>query len=373
MRIRPFRLERFFAGHEFTARHLLSPSDCETLSLRELLGLASPESMELWDGLRFGYTESQGHPLLRSEVAKLYASIRPDDVLIAVPEEAIFLLMHALLDPGDHVAVVSPAYQSLHEVARSIGCEVTACPVQAEPPGWRFDLDLLRRSLSGRTRLLVVNFPHNPTGCLPAREEFDALVDIARQWGLHLFSDEMYRFLEYDEESRLPAACDIYEKAISLSGLSKSFGLPGLRTGWLATRDARLLGRCQTIKDYTTICHSAPGEVLSIIALRARSRIAGRNLGIVRRNLTAARAFFANHGGLFRWMEPRGGPVAFPLWTGPVPLEEFCRRILEERSVLIVPGSLFEFPGSHFRLGLGRLSLGEALTEVADFCEVSLA
>jgi aspartate/methionine/tyrosine aminotransferase len=368
MRIEPFKLERFFARHEFTARLLLSPSDCEPLSLRELLGLASPESLALWNELRLGYTESQGHPLLRAEIARLYEAVPPSGILVAVPEEAIFIVMQTLVQPGDHAIVVRPAYQSLHEIARSSGCEVTAWNLAAGPDGWHLDLEELKRSLQAKTRLVVVNFPHNPTGHMPSRREFDALVEIARQHGVYLLGDEMYRYLEHDPAQRLPAVCDVYEKGISLSGLSKSFGLPGLRVGWLATREEALLDRWLTIKDYTTICHSAPSEVLAIMALRAKDAILERNRAIIRDNLAATRAFCAAHADLFTWIEPQGGSVAFPIWKGPVPVEEFCRRILEECGVLIVPGSLFDCPGGHFRVGLGRRNLSEGLAEVSRFC-----
>jgi aspartate/methionine/tyrosine aminotransferase len=371
MRIEPFQLERFFARHEFTARYLLSPSDCETLSLRELLALASRESLALWNELRFGYTESQGHPLLRAEIAQLYESITPAEVMVAVPEEAIFIVMQTLLQPGDHAVVVRPAYQSLYEVASSSGCQVTAWNLRPGLQGWHLDLDQLRRSLTEQTRLLVVNFPHNPTGYLPSREEFDGLVAIARERHLYLLGDEMYRCLEHDPAGRLPAVCDVYEQGISLSGLSKSFGLPGLRLGWLAAREQPLVARWLAFKDYTTICHSAPSEILAIIALRAKEQIIQRNRSIIRDNLAALAAFFSAHGHLFTWVPPQGGSVAFPVWTGPLPVEHFCHRILEERGVLIVPGSLFSFPGNHFRVGLGRRNLDAALDQVSQFCRAA--
>jgi aspartate/methionine/tyrosine aminotransferase len=365
MTIEPFKLERFFARHEFTSPYLLSASDCEAMSLRELLALAGPESLALWTEMRFGYTESQGHPLLRAEVAHLYESIGADQVMIAVPEEAIFVLMQSLVEPGDHAVVLTPAYQSLYEVARAAGCEVTRWDLRPDQGAWRLDLDRLERGVNARTRLVVVNFPHNPTGFMPSRAEFEAIVEIARRHGLYLLGDEMYRFLEHDPASRLPPVCDVYEKGVSLSGLSKAFGLPGLRVGWLAARDAGVLDRCQEMKDYTTICHSAPSEVLAIIALQAREAILGRSRDIVGANLAAARSFFAGRPGQFAWLEPQGGSVAFPLWTGPAPVEEFCRRMLTDRGVLVVPGSLFDYPGNHFRVGLGRRNLPQVLDQVA--------
>ncbi|MBS1876740.1 MAG: aminotransferase class I/II-fold pyridoxal phosphate-dependent enzyme [Acidobacteria bacterium] len=362
MRIEPFRLERYFAKHEFTTRYLLSSSDCESWSLGELLAMASPELREAWERQRFGYTDSLGHFGLRSRIAGLYESITPEQVLTAAPEEAIFILMHALLEAGDRVAVLTPAYQSLTAVARSIGCEVIAVPLAVADGGWSLDLDRLREAVTPSTRLLVVNFPHNPTGYLPTPETFAAIVDAARHSDAWLLCDEMYRLLEHEPTSRLPAAVDVYEKGVSLSGLSKSFGLPGLRVGWLAARDSALLDRCVGVKDYTTICGSAPSEALAMIALDASGLILRRNLDIVLRNRDAARACFAPPN--YRWLQPAGGSTGFPMWTGPGSVEDFAAAMLAERQVLAVPGGLFGWPGSHFRVGLGRENLPEVLAQL---------
>jgi aspartate/methionine/tyrosine aminotransferase len=361
----PFRLERYFAEHEFTVRHLLSPSDCETLRLEELLGLADAASLELWRSLALGYTDSAGHPLLRAEVASLYDGLSPEDVLTVVPEEGIFLLVNAVAEPGDHVVAVVPAYQSLVEVARAAGCHVTPWPVRLGPSGWRLDPEELERLVTPRTRLVVLNFPHNPTGHSPSRGELSAILETARRRGIHVLSDEMYRLLELSPEHRLPAACDLYERAVSLSGLSKSFGLPGLRVGWLATREKGVLRRCRQLKDYTTICASAPSEILALVALRARRPILDRNLGIVRANLGRAEAFFGARTHLFRWLPPHAGSVAFPEWRGGLPLDELRRRALD-RGVMVVTGDFFDCAGSHFRLGLGRRGLPDALAAFAE-------
>lgn len=361
MPITPFKLERYFALYEFKVQYLLSPSDCEALLMAELLQMAAPESRRLWDELKLGYTEAPGHPLLRAEVARLYQRIPPEQVVIAVPEEAIFVAMNTLLAPGDHVIAISPAYQSLYEVARSLGCSLTPWALTPTADGWLLDPDHLERLVTPQTRLLVINFPHNPTGYQPSRAGLDAIVAFARRHGLYLFSDEMYRLLEYDAAARLPAVCDLYEKGISLSGLSKSFALPGLRIGWLAAQDAALAGRWLAFKDYTTICNSAPGEILGLMALQAREPILARNLEIVRQNLALAEGFFAAYPDRFEWLPPRAGSIAFPRWTGGGPVEQFCQAALDRQGVMIVPGSIFDFPGDHFRIGLGRKNLGEGL------------
>jgi aspartate/methionine/tyrosine aminotransferase len=368
MHVNTFKLERYFAQYEFNLKYLLSPSDCESFSMDELLKMSSPGSLALWQGLRLGYTESQGHPLLRAEVARLYRHITPENVIIAAPEEAIFIAMQTLLKPGDQVVAISPAYQSLREIPSSIGCEVTAWSLH---PGldhnWRLDLGELEDSLTHRTRLLVINFPHNPTGYTLSGGELDSIVGLARKYDLYLFSDEMYRLLEYEPSTQLPPVCDLYEKGISLSGLSKAFALPGLRIGWLATQENTLMELWSAFKDYTTICSSAPSEILGLIALQNKARIISRNLDILRGNLESAGRFFAEHTHYFEWFSPKAGSTAFPKWLGDQPVEQFCQEVLEKQGVMIVPGSLFDFPGNHFRLGLGRKNLPEAFERVAAY------
>ncbi len=370
MLIKPFKLERYFAQYEFKVKYLLSPSDCEGLTMQELLQMASPESLALWQGLKLSYTESQGHPLLRSAVAGLYEDISPENVVIAAPEEAIFIAMQTLLKPGDQVIVLSPAYQSLHELARSIGCEVIDWNLQlGADKRWHLDFDQLEYSLTDRTRLLVINFPHNPTGVTLTLGGLEEVIRLARAHDLYLFSDEMYHLLEYPPSVELPPVCGEYEKGISLSGLSKSFALPGLRLGWLATQESALIERWLAFKDYTTICNSAPAEILGLIALQNMERILARNLDIIRANLESAGRFFNDHAQYFNWFPPMAGSVAFPEWLGPGPVEQFCQAVLEKQGVMIVPGSLFDFPGNHFRIGLGRKNLPEALEMVAKYLE----
>ena len=362
-----FKIERYFAKHEFNVRHLLSSSDCESLSLRELLDHADADGRARWDGLTLGYTESAGHPVLRSEIARLYPPLLAENILVAAPIEAIYLAMNALLRPGDHVVALFPAYQALYEVARAVGCEVDLWKLTVRDGRWHADLDELARLIRPQTRLLVINFPHNPTGYQPRRETFEAIIGLARKHGLYVFGDEMYRWLEPEESQRLPPLVEAYERSVVLGGLSKAFGLPGLRMGWLATPDRELLDRCLAIKDYTTICHSAPSEVLAIIALRAHEALASRNREIVRANMDRAAAFFGAQKEWFRWLPPQAGSVAFPEWLGAEPVEKFCQAALDEAGIMIVPGEMFDMPGRHFRVGLGRRSFPEALDRLGEF------
>lgn len=373
VRIPDFELERYFARWEFNARHLVCASDVEGYSMTELLALADDETRALWDGLRLGYTESTGHPLLRREIASLYDSIGPDEVLtFAGAEEAVFCLMNVLVGPGDHAIVSWPGYQSLYEVARANGAEVTLHELH-ESNGWALDLDVLRRQVTPATRLIVVNLPHNPTGMLADRGTFDRLVEVAEDAGAHLLVDEVYRGLELDPAQRLPNGADAASRGISLGVMSKSFALAGLRIGWLATHDRELLDRLARFKDYTTICSSAPSEVLSIIALRARDQVLERSRGIVAANLDRLDGFFEDWADRFSWVRPTAGSIAFPRLTVPgVRIDDWAAELVEAEGVLLLPGSQFGHPGNHFRIGLGRTDLPEALERLESFARRTL-
>lgn len=360
MRIDAFKLERYFARHEFAVPHNLAASDCEPLSLAELLDMADDESLEMWESLRLGYTETSGSEQLRKEIAGLYQQIEPAQLLVCAPVEGIFISMNAMLEKGDHVICCSPEYQALHEVARSIGCEVDLWETD-EKQGWRFDPRWLERHVRPDTRLIVVNWPHNPTGALASLTDLERTVEIASRSSAYLFSDEMYRSLELEPGDLLPAASDVYERAVSLSGMSKAYGMAGARIGWLATRDSDLLERIRTFKDYTTICSSAPSEVLSMMALRAGGSILEANLSRIRSNLDALDEFFERHEEVFYWNRPGAGTVGFPRLMASGGADEFCRRALEDAGVLLLPASAFDFGQSHVRFGFGRSGLESAL------------
>ena len=367
MHLTPFKLERYFAKYEFTARYLLCSSDCESLSVGDLLAL-EPGSEEALQRHWLGYTESVGAPSLRQEIAHIYTTVQPGQVLVhSGAEEAIFLFMHAVLQPGDHVIVHWPCYQSLFEVAKSADAEVTFWEAR-ESTRWVLDLDELKRLLKPNTRAVVVNTPHNPTGYLMPHPDFLALNALCQEHGILLFCDEVYRELEYDPALRLPSACDVNPLAVSLGVMSKTYGLAGLRIGWIATRNADIYNRMAALKDYTTICNSAPSEFLAELALRHRDQIAGRNLQIIADNLSLLDDFFARHADRFAWVRPKAGPIAFPhLLKGDV--EIFCDELVHESGVLLLPGSMYDHPGNHFRVGFARKTMPSALAQLDKFLE----
>jgi aspartate/methionine/tyrosine aminotransferase len=365
MQLEPFKLERYFARYEFNARYLLSSSDCESLAIQDLLAL-EPEAPELLARHWLGYTESQGAPPLRREICRLYSTIQPHQVLVhSGAEEAIFLFMHGVLQAGDHVIVHWPCYQSLVEVARGIGCQVTLWQAR-EGNRWAPDLDELKRELRPHTRAVVINTPHNPTGYLMDPQVWQEVHRLVRENGSILFSDEVYRESEHDAADRLPAACDVNDEAVSLGVMSKTYGLPGLRIGWIATHNAELFSRMAGLKDYTTICNSAPSELLAELALRHRESLVQRNLGIIHANLAILDEFLARHEEQFAWVRPHAGPIAFPRLMGE-DVETFCHQLVTQASVMLVPGPVFDDDDNHFRLGFGRRNLPEAVARLEEF------
>jgi aspartate/methionine/tyrosine aminotransferase len=366
VRLPPFRIERWYERFEFTTELMLSSSDCETVTVRELLEL-EPGAAERLDGLGLGYTEVPGSAELRAAIAGLYAETGPDAVVaLAAAEEGIFAVETALLAAGDHAVVETPCYESALAVARSTGADVSTWQRRYEDD-WTHDVDELERLLRPDTRLVYVNTPHNPTGLSMPREVLERVVGLCAERDAVLFCDEVYRELEHDPARRLPAACDLYERAVSLGSVSKTYGLPGLRTGWIACRDAALRDAVVATKLYTTICSSAPSELLAAVALRNRNAIVERNRALVLENLAHADAFVERHADVVDWVRPDASPVGFPrLAVGGT--RAFCERLAAEAGVLLLPGDVYDEPG-HVRLGLGRLGAGDAFGRLSAFLD----
>jgi aspartate/methionine/tyrosine aminotransferase len=368
--MRDFSLEVFFSKWEFAARHHLTASDAESLPLSRLLELASPEDRDRFRELHLGYTQTFGSPSLREAIATTYSGLATQDILcFAGAEEGIYVCMRTLLTSGDHAIVLTPNYQAAETLPLAI-CEVTGVPL-VEPEDWALDVDAVRAAVRPNTRLISINFPNNPTGAVPTSAAYEALVELCRRHGIWLFSDEVYRGLERSDADRLPQAAEIYERGISLNVMSKAYGLPGLRIGWIACRDHELLARMERYKHYLSICNSAPSEVLAEIALKARDTLLARNRGLVVENLKRLDEFFAQFPSRFDWRAPKGGCVGFPRYLGSDGVEVFCRRLVEEAGVLLLPASVYrseltDTPRDRFRIGFGRANLSAGLKAMQD-------
>lgn len=360
--IEPFSLERYFAQHEFSAPYLLCASDCETTSIGDLLAFEEGARDRFLEH-RLGYTESGGTPSLRRQIASLYRGIAAADVLVlSGAEEAVYAFFRATLAAGDRVVVQFPAYQSLYEVARSQGCEIDRWE-GVEADGWAPNVAALESMLTARTRAIVINSPHNPTGYAFPPDALRAISALAERRGVLLFCDEVYRGLELDGTTP-PAACELSASAVTLGVMSKSFGLAGLRIGWLATRNERVRSAVAGYKDYLTICSSAPSEFLAEIALRHATTLVARNRALAIRNRAILDAFFARRPETFAWVRPGAGPIAFPRLLGGENTDAFCERLVRDAGVLLLPSSCYDYGDRHFRIGFGRANMPDALARL---------
>ena len=364
-RLPDFRLETYFSKWEFKAKYHMTASDAESMSLRDLLELASPEDKEAFEGMWLGYTETFGAPDLREVIAGLYEKAEAEDVLcFAGASEGIFAANTVLLDQDSHAIVVTPNYQS-HETLPAAICRATGVPLDPDDH-WSLDIDRVADAIRPNTKLVTINFPHNPTGTILPLDRYMALVELCRKHGLYILHDEIFNGLGPSGAEHLPYIADVYERGLSLNVLSKAYGLPGLRIGWIACADRAVLSRMERMKHYLSICNSGPSERLAKIALKSRDALLARNCGIVDRNLPKLDAFFGRYPQLFDWRRPDGSCMAFPRYKGPEGVEEFARSLVEESSVLLLPGSVYrselsETSTDRFRIGFGRRGMDEGL------------
>lgn len=373
MKIKPFLTEQFFSLYEFTAPHMLASSDCETTTVAELLNL-SGGSLEDFGSLKLGYTESQGHPEYRRLVSETYENVSVDDVVILTsPVEGIYLAMQTLLEPGDEVVALSPAYDALHHVADHLCGKFQAWDLVPTEAGWKIDLEQLKSLVNSKTKLIIVNFPHNPSGFQPTIGDFEQLIEVARANDCWLFCDEIYRGLETEFKGKpaIPSAADIYDKAMVLNGLSKTYGLPGLRAGWLVIRDKQIREELIGWKHYTTICPAAPTEYLAIQALSVGEKLAERSRTLVQSNLVACTEFMQRQRPLFQWRPPTAGSTAL------VEIDfahlakrstetfdnatDYCHHLAKNYGVLLLPGACLGCEDKFVRIGLGRAGFQTAL------------
>jgi aspartate/methionine/tyrosine aminotransferase len=362
MKIAPFETEHFYAQYEFTTPYQLCNSDCETVTVAELLEMAEIP-MEEFGQLSLGYTETLGHPALRKVIAESYENVSTDNVVVlGTPVEGIYLVARAALEPDDEVIVLSPAYDALinmfeHVVGPSRVRKWEFIPTDTR---WELDFDQLQKLITPKTKMVVVNFPHNPTGYLPTPEQFSELVSIIEQNELLLFCDEMYYGLFHSGTEAIPSAADKTKNAVVLSGLSKTYGLPGLRTGWLIIHDDDVRQDIINWKFYTSICPPAPSEFLAMAAWKVRNELRDRSITQIEQNLQLADAFFQRWPALFTWRRPLAGSTAL-VGMNVSSVKDYAARLAEDAGVLIHPAVTLGWDDQHMRMGFGRAGFGEAL------------
>src|SRR5471032_650667 len=368
-----FRLISYLSKLEHAVRFPLSSSYPESMNINTLFELAGVEHRQPFMQAMLDYPPLRGTPELLEAIAGTYDNMNTGQIIsFAGADEAIYASFHALLDAGDHAVVITPNYQSLESVPMS-RCDVSGVALEAED-GWALDVEKVRAALRPNTKALVINFPHNPTGALISRQQLDELVQLCREHGIWLFSDEVYRLTEFDIADRLPQVADIYERGISLNVTSKAYGLPGLRIGWVACQDAPWLLKLERMKQYLSICNSLPGEMLTTLALNAREAILQRVMQRSRQQLAQLTDFLARYPQLFELTVPKAGVLAFVRYKGPEGAEPFATRLVEETGVMTIPSvtyasELTAVSEDFLRIGFGRANLSKALEVWGDWLD----
>lgn len=368
-----FKLEAHFSKWEFKAKHHLCASDAQSISMRELLELATPEDREAFDGMSLGYTEPYGSADLRQTIAGTYEQQKASNILcFCGASEGIFAANSVIMDKDSHAIVVTPNYQSHESLPAAFG-SVSAVPLDAAN-NWALDIDQIAASIKSNTKLVTINFPHNPTGSILPLDRYMALINLCRKHGIYIFHDEIFHGLGHAQSIHLPQIADVYERGLSLNVTSKSYGLPGLRIGWIASQDKAILSKMERMKHYLSICNSGPSEQLANIAIKNREALLLRNCQIVDSNLPKWEALFARYPTLFDWQRPDGSCMGFPRYKGAEGVEVFTQKLVEDSGVLLLPSSIYrstlqETPSDRFRIGLGREGLDEGLEVMKNHIE----
>ncbi|MBN1881434.1 MAG: aminotransferase class I/II-fold pyridoxal phosphate-dependent enzyme [Deltaproteobacteria bacterium] len=354
MKVTLFSLERFYVDYEFNVGTNISASCGAETTTADLLALAGDEAKEHYLSLGLDYRENRGDERLRDLISREYDRLLADDIQVtAGGSEAIYLLMHTQLNPGDRIIVETPIYQSLFQVAEDMGVETARLPLAAEE-GFVPDPNRLEKLLEEkRTKMVIVNHPHSPTGSVLTKQLLMELGALTEKHGALLVSDEVYWGVFYDPADRIPHAADLFENAVTIGDMTKPYGLGGLRVGWLASRRQDILDAASIMKDYTTMCASAPSEYLSILALEHRDEIIKKNTDIAQKNISRFDDLVTAVGGMLSWIPPRGGYTGFVRLDVPGrDVRGFCIDLIDKKDVLLLPGDVFG-DSRRFRVGVG--------------------
>ena len=364
MKFQAFEMERWQSTYEHSVRFNLSESGVEALTLGELVEISGLDRTEL-DGTLIEYIPSDGSPALRAAIADMYAGATPSNVLVTNGgSEANFIITWVLCDPGDELLYLAPNYMQVPGMATNWGC--TARPWHLrEDAGWQPDPDELSALVTGATKLILVTNPNNPTGAVLSEESMERIVAAADSVGAWILADEIYRGAELDG-IETPTFWGRYDKVLITSGMSKAYGLPGLRIGWAVVPE-HLREQLWARKDYTSIAMGSLSDRLATDALRAdvRERILARTRGILNDNWPVLEDWMRSRGDTFTWQPPRAGAIVYARYDLPIGGLELAERMRVEADCLIVPGEHFDMP-NYVRLGFGPTT--ERLREALSRC-----
>lgn len=369
MQLAPFLVEHWLNTHELTARYNLAETDAKPFTVRELLELTKTDEEKLL-GTRISYNPTLGSDALREVIAGFYPGSNASNVLVTTGAmEADFLLANILTEPGDTVIVQYPAYQVLYSVAEARGANVKFWQLSAKH---RFqpDINKLEELIDDKTKLLVLNIPHNPTGAVIPEADLRTILSWAEKKGFWVLCDEVYHDLALESGKVPPYARTLSPRAISVGSMSKAYGLSGLRLGWFVGPQ-EFVEKAWQWKDYTSISISPVSDFLAQLALTNKQAVIARNTAIARANWEVLFRWLDKWQGLMDYVPPAAGVLIFPWLKKPgLSGTDFCQGAFDQEGVLLVPGEAFGQPG-HFRLGFGGDSedFAAGLKQLSCFCE----
>ncbi len=363
MALPAFELDNWFAAAEGKYDLSISHSDCEPAAAADFM---NADELAALTQEPLAYAPFAGCPELRSTIAEQYESLSANDVVVLNgASEAIYTLMQAELKAGDRVVVQWPLFFTLHSIARSLGCEIVPWK-PLDDFRCSYELSELKTICNASTRLIILNQPHNPTGQLFDEPTQGRIIEIAEQCGAMLLCDEVFRLLEIPPQTALPAIADRYARGISISGMSKPFGLGGLRIGWLATKQHDVLRRTIEFRYNTTEMTNAPCQRIANAALQRKDLFLTRNREIIVNNLQQL-SHFVDKFPQLRLTQPRAGSMAIVAQEFGITSTDLCQRALEEARLFIVPGKPLGMSDQLLRIGLGRTDLAQGLERLGDF------
>lgn len=364
MDMKKFLVDAYFTEHEQKAKYMMGSSDPESLKLNDVIA-----DLSKYENEQLGYALGNGYPALREKISALYKNVNPNDIaLMNGGEETIYVTMRALLKPGDEIVVQMPSYQSLYVIAKEIGCNITEYRPLFEEE-WKFDIDVLRTKITSKTKLLILNYPHNPTGACLTDYDMRQITELCKEYNLYLIADEVYRFLRIDETYTNASFADIYEKAVVLGSFSKTFAAPGLRLGWIAVKDRDIMRELLAYRHFTSTCMNLPCQWIACELMDKKDDIIKRNNAIVQNNAKLLEKLVEQHSEIFGYVPPKGATMAYVKLLNGQSAFEFCMEVLENTGVLIVPSSVLENSDNYLRVGLCRESFPQCVKLVNDYLD----
>ena len=357
-------------------KHRFYASSAEPLSHKDLIAAAQRKGddslIEAFHDHSLGYADNGGSRDLREEVARLYnSSISAENVVIFPgAQTGMTLTAQALLHSGDHAIVITPSYQSLEAGARLAGCEITRVPLSSDDD-WQLDIQAVEAAIKTNTKYIALNDPHNPSGSLMNVATKQALIELAEQHDILIFSDEVYRLLEFDPRSRSLSMAELSGKAIALGTMSKPWGAGGTGIGWVVCQDQAICDQLIKAQHIYAVCFSRAGEIQAMMALRCSDEIISRNLEIIGHNLVLLDQYLDANPDLFEWVRPRAGGTGFVKFKGPLTGDELADQLLDQ-GILVFPPSIFDCDESfaqYVRIGFSRSTMPAALNAFKSFVD----